>query len=106
MSDLEPRKPVPAWSIPGPGSTGRWLGSELIAGALALVAIVLFGVVLVVSAALASPWPMVGIGAVGTSLLVRHRSSGRAFLHALWVASLFLLLLGLVVLAFTWLAGR
>lgn len=106
MSAPERQNPVPAWSVPERGSSARWLKAELSAGAAALLGVAFLGLVMTVSAALRSPWPMVAVGGIGTGLLWRNRRSGRALRHALWIASLFLLIAGLFVLPFVLLARR
>lgn len=100
MALPEQDKQIPAWSAPENGAAGRWLRAELGSGAAALLGIAFFGLVAVASAAFGTPWIMIGIGGVGLGILRSYRRSGPALRHALWVASFFLLVAGLVVLPF------
>lgn len=106
MNEAQRRKPVPAWSTPERGTFASWLGAEARAGLAGFIGIAALGVVLVVSAAVRSPWPAVGVGALGTGALWADRASGRAVRHALWVASVFLLLLGLLAAGLAAVARR
>lgn len=101
--DVE-REPVSAWDAPPAGGFAAWMHAQLRNGLAALGAIGVLALVLLLASIAQHIWPVLVVGAAGAAGLLRHRRRG-VWLHALWVASVFLLLGGLVWLLF-WLAPR
>ncbi|MBK8481481.1 MAG: hypothetical protein IPL40_09945 [Proteobacteria bacterium] len=104
MKQKKQREPASAWDLPARDCFGGWMGTQVRNGLAALAGFGALAVVLLAAAIVRSAWPLLVAGSAGLLGLRGYRRHG-VWLHALWVASLFLMIGGLVWLLF-WFAQR